>query len=69
MIIGIAIDFIGFAVTIVTGFSRNLHYLLSRIFNRLKKLLNLSYHTKEQTYQTYVVEAKMQREFLSILKK
>jgi hypothetical protein len=53
---------------LIAGFSRKLHYLLSRIFNRTKKLLRLSYHTKEQTYQTYIVEAKLQKEFLLIIK-
>lgn len=68
MLIGITINFIALAFMIISGFSRKLHYLTSRIFNRFKKLLRLSYHTKEQTYQTYVVDAKLQKEFLIMLK-
>lgn len=68
MFIGITVDFVGLAVMLIVGFNRKLHYSLSRLFNRVKKFLHLSYHTKEQTYQTYVVEAKLQREFILLLK-
>jgi hypothetical protein len=64
MIVGIAIDFLGLALMFISGFSRKLHYLLSRIFNRTKQFLHLKYHTKQQTYQTYVVEATLQRQFV-----
>jgi hypothetical protein len=68
MIIGMLFNFIGLAFMIIIGFNKKLHYLVSRIFNWVKKLLHMSYHVKTETYQTYVVEAKMQREFLIIFK-
>lgn len=68
MLIGISVNFIALAFMLITGFSRKLHYWIAQIFNRTKKILKLSYHTKQQTYQTYVIEAKLQKEFLSILK-
>jgi hypothetical protein len=51
----------------VCGYTRHLHYWLSRIFNGIKKFLHMNYHTKDEVYQTYVIEAQLQKQFKSFI--
>jgi hypothetical protein len=55
--VGVGIDVLMFAFYIFSGFSKKVHYYLSRIFNRTKQLFHMKYHTKNQTYETYIRKA------------
>jgi uncharacterized membrane protein YbhN (UPF0104 family) len=55
--VGVGIDLLMFAFYLFSGFSKKVHYYLSRMFNRAKKLMHLKYHTKAQTYETYINKA------------
>jgi uncharacterized membrane protein YbhN (UPF0104 family) len=54
---GFGIDLLMFGFYIITGFNKKFHFYLSRIFNQTKKFFKLKYHTRNQTYQTYIVQA------------
>jgi hypothetical protein len=54
--VGVGIDLLMFLFYIVSGFSKKFHYILSRMFNRVKQALHLKYHTKQQTYKTYLID-------------
>jgi hypothetical protein len=54
--IGMAIDLMMFAFYWFSGFSKKFHYLLSRVFNRVKQFFHLQYHTKGETHQKYLIE-------------
>ena len=49
-------------------FSKRTHYYMSRIWNRVKMLLRLDYHTKEETKKTYLQEGKLRWYFISFVK-
>jgi hypothetical protein len=55
--VGVGIDLLMFAFYLFSGFSKKVHYYLSRMFNRTKQLMRLKYHTKAQTYETYINKA------------
>jgi hypothetical protein len=60
--IGLGLDVLLFALYIFIGSSKHFHYALSRVFNTFKRWFKMSYHTKPQTRQTYLVQATLQRE-------
>jgi hypothetical protein len=50
------------------GYSRRVHYYLSRAFNRIKKIFRLNYHTKEESKYKYRDNAHIKLLFASYLK-
>ncbi|MDE6477221.1 MAG: hypothetical protein K2L48_03445 [Mycoplasmoidaceae bacterium] len=68
MVIGLCIDTLSIVFFCVISFSKNLSYLLSLMFNKIKKFFHLKYHTNEQVKERYLNQKQVSREAVKLLK-
>lgn len=68
MTIGLLIDVIGVLVMVLLCFSRKAHYVISSLFNWIKKKLHLKYHTKAEIIEKYQNKATLKREVIGYYK-
>ncbi len=68
MVIGLCIDTLSIVFFCAISFSKNLSYLLSLIFNKIKKFFHLKYHTNEQVKERYLNQKQVSREAIELLK-
>lgn len=62
---GMGVYIIALLLQFSLGYSKKIHYFLSRTWNTIKKILHLEYHTKEQTQKQYLQDAHMKHLFIS----
>ncbi len=68
MVIGLIIDTLSIGFFCIASFSKNFSYVLSLTFNKIKKILHMKYHTKEQVKEKYINQRKVTRESLELFK-
>ncbi len=68
MSIGLLIDIIGVLVMVLLCFSKKAHYVISLLFNWIKKKLHLKYHSKAEIIEKYQNKATLKREVIDYYK-
>lgn len=68
MAIGIAVDAIGVLFMVLLCFSKKAHYIISSLFNWLKKKLHLKYHSKAEIIEKYQNKATLRNEVVEYYK-
>lgn len=68
MVIGLSIDILSIGFFCIASFSKNFSYVLSLTFNKIKKILHMKYHTKEQVKEQYLKQRKVTRESIELFK-
>lgn len=68
MALGIVIDILGTLFMVLLCFSRRAHYVMSTIFNKIKKALKMKYHTKEEIAEKYKNKAILRNDTISYFK-
>lgn len=69
VIAGLIVDVIIFIFFVVVLFSKNIHLWMSLLWNYIKKILKIKYHTKAETIQKYKENESFKRYTINQLKK
>lgn len=65
---GLIFDLLGFAFYWLMSYSKNVHYFINIIFNKIRKWFRKPYKSKEEIYKEFKENASFQKEFLAELK-